>query len=425
MEVSPFLLLLTRSVRQDPYPLFARMLAEAPISDGPNGMVVLVSHADCARLLRDRRLSNDYTLGTRFQQLIEADAVSAEEQAKVDDRWLIFRDPPDQTRVRRLVAKSLVPHTIEGLRPRVRELVDEVLDDAVDSSGKIDFVDDFAFTLPLRIVTEFLGVPPEDYAQVEGWCRTISFSQLTDIVEQHGAFDPNKILPADELRALTDAQTALNAYLEELIAARQAHPRDDMLSHMVTARLSSSGDQLTTSDIKGMCQLLVGAGGVDTTSNMISSGMLALLRNPTEFDRLRDDLTLAIPAVEEILRYEPPVQFAQRFILEDLELAGRTLQRGQMVMLLFAAANRDPKRFPDPQRFDVGRADNPHLSFGASIHVCSGARLARVIGQVTFTRLAERLVQPELLDQTPPYKPAMSLRSLQSLPIRIQDLKPA
>lgn len=422
MDVSPFLLLLTNSGRKDPYPLYERMLAEAPISDGPNGMVVLAGHADCARLLRDRRLSNDYTLGARYQQLMDASALSPEEVTQVDQRWLVFRDPPDQTRVRRLVAKSLVPRFIDALRPRVQELVDEVLEDAVDTDGNLDFVDDFAFALPMRVITELLGVPQEDCALLHDWCRTISFSQLTDVVEQRGAFDPNEILPAEEQQALAEAQEGFNAYLDALIDQRRAQPGDDMLSQLITNRLRS--DELSTPEVRGLCQLLLGAGGVDTTSNMIASGMLSLLRNPTEFDRLREDLSMVDTAVEEILRYEPPVQFVQRFALEDLDVAGRTLRAGRSVILLFAAANRDPKRFIEPQRFDVGRTPNPHLSFGASIHVCSGARLARVIGQVAFARLAERLVMPELLDDTPPYKRAMSLRSLKSLPIRVQDLKP-
>ncbi len=422
MDVSPFLLLLTESVRKDPYPLYDRMLAEAPISDGPNGTVVLARHADCARLLHDRRLSSDYTLATRYKELVDAGAFSEEDLAEADGRWLVFRDPPDQTRVRRLVAKSLVPRTIDALRPRVQKLVDEVLDDAVDAAGYIDFVDDFAFELPMRIITELLDVPPEDYAHLSNWLRTISFSLLNDVMEQRGAFDLNEMVPPEDQQALAEAHEGVAAYVLALIEQRRAQPGDDMLSQLIGA--SRSGDQLTTPEISSMCYLLLGAGGVDTTSNMIANGMLALLRNPTEFDRLRDDLAMVDTAVEEILRYDSPVQFVQRFALEDLELAGRTLRAGRSAILVFAAANRDPKRFTDPQRFDIGRTDNPHLSFSASIHVCSGARLARLIGQVTFTRLAERLVMPELLDDTPPYKQAMSLRSLMSLPIRIQDLKP-
>lgn len=423
MDVSPFLLLLTKAVRQDPYPLYERLLAEAPTSDGPKGMVVLASYADCDRFVRDPRLSSDYTNGTRFRELAASGALDAVRLAEASQRRLLFLDPPEHTRQLRLVKKAFVPQVVEGVRPRVRTIVDELLDRAASRGGDMEFVDDFAFALPMQIISDLLGVAPQDYSKVRSWSRTISFSNLTDVMEQVGAFNASDILPPEEHRALADAETGLATFLDELIADRRTNLGDDMLSRMISA--DHAGDRLSTAEIRTMCQLLLGAAGVETISNMIASGMLTLLRNPAELDRLRDDLTLVDTAVEEVLRHEPPVQFVQRFALEDLEVCGHTVHAGDTVTLLLAAANRDPERFADPQRFDVGRTDNPHLSFSAGMHFCIGARLARVVGQVVFARLAERLVGPRLNGDRHSYKPAMSLRALASLPIQFQDLKPA
>lgn len=351
MGGSPFLLLFTRSRRQDPYPLYERILAEVPVSDGPDGRVVLARHADCAQLLKEPLLSGDYTKGARYQELLAAGALSPERLAETDRRRLIFRDPTDHTRQLRLAMNALAPPAIEGIHPRVQTLVDELLDRALNGSGDIEFVDDFAFVLPLRILTEMLGMPAEDFPRLEGWLRTILYGRLADLVEQEGAFDLVEIAEPEEQRALANAHSDLLNYLDELIEARRARPGKDMLSKLVTAR--RSGHTLSTAEINTMCQLLLGAGGVDTTANMLSSGLLTLLRNPAEFDRLRDDLAIVDTTVEEVLRYEAPVQFVARFALEDLEVGGRPLSAGGSVLLLLAAANRDPERFADPQRFDA------------------------------------------------------------------------
>ncbi len=416
-------MLLTPARRQDPYPLYEQILAEAPISDGPNGMVVVARYADCARLLRDSSLSSDYTNGARYQQLLASDGLDSQRLAEAERRWLAFRDPPEHTRQLRLVMKALVPRLVEAQRRFAQRLVDELLDQALGEGTEMDLVEDLALALPMRVISGLLGVPTEDYTGVYEWSRTIARRQQADVMEQSGAFDPLDALAVEEQTALLEAHAALIAYFDELIAARRMRLGEDLVSRLIAAE--DSGDRLTTPDINSICQLMIGGAGVETTVNLIANGMLALLRNQDELDRLRNDPTLIGTAVDEVLRYDSPVQYVQRFALADVDVCGRTVQPGQSVILLLAAANRDPERFVDANRFDVGRTDNPHLGFGAGIHFCIGARLARMEGQIAIETLVRRLVKPALVDDLPTYKEHLSLRGPAALPIHVADLLPA
>lgn len=402
-----FLQLLDPAVRADPYPVYHRILEESPVSSGPLGAVVLARYTDCATVLRDTRASTDQRHSPTYQPMV----------ATGDEPPFLFLDPPDHTRLRRLASKAFTPRVVETLRPTVQRWVDELIDRAAEDH-RIELIADLAYPLPVRVICQMLGVPAEDHPRFRAWARDLERS-----------LDPVETLTADELDRMVHALEGLTAYFDELIARRRVELRrdagavgDDLLSALIA--VEEQGDQLTTAELNATCRLLLIAGHV-TTVNLIANGMLALLRHPDQLKRLRADRSLAGTAVEEVLRYDPPVQFGGRVAREPLEVGGVAISRGQRIVLLLAAAQRDPARFADPQRFDIARADNPHLAFGAGIHFCIGAPLARLEGQVALSALASRLVAPVLEADPPPYKDHIVLRGPEALPITFSDVKPA
>ena len=381
--------------RIDPYSTYRRLRSEDPVHQSPLGASVLSRYADCLAVLKDRRWSSDFRNSEQPGLEPDLDILG-------DSRPFLFLDPPDHTRLRGLVSRAFTPRVVEGLRSRIQEIVDHLLG-KVAGDGLMDVILDVAYPLPVTVISEMLGVPPDDHETFKGWSQELASS-----------LDPTPVPSPDALDRLQKALESFDDYFRRLIAERRKSPRDDLLSSLI--EVEEEGDRLTEAELLATCRLLLVAGH-ETTVNLIGNGMLALLRHPDELRKLRDDSTLAASAVEEVLRYDPPVQLTGRIALEDIEVAGVTVPKGHSVILLLGAANRDPDQFPDPERFDITRNDDSHLAFGFGIHFCVGSPLARLEGQIAFATLARRLSALELRTEAPEYKENIVLRGLRSLPV--------
>jgi cytochrome P450 len=379
-------------VRLDPYPVYQQLREREPVQWNEHIEIwTLTRYADVAAVLRDGRMSADRTTADRFRlppgrQIYQS---------------MLTLDPPDHTRLRTLVNKAFTPTTVSRLRPRIQALVDEILDKA-EEEGSLEVIADLAYPLPVTVIAEMLGVPPEDYQIFKDWSATLAAN-----------LDP---LRAGEMReAAFDARDALSEYLSGIVEKRRARPRDDMISALLA--VEESGDVLSHRELLIMCNLLLIAGH-ETTVNLIGNGLRALLTHPDQLERLRDEPDLIETAVEELLRFDSPVQLTGRVVSEDLEVGGVQMRPGHFVMVLLGAANRDPAQFPDPDRLDLARHPNQHLSFGRGIHFCLGAPLARVEGQVAIGSLVRRF--PRLrLDGEPVQRDTVTLRGLESLPVAV------
>ena len=356
------------AVLADPHPVLAELRESGPVHriDGSTGLPVwmVTRYDDVLAALSDPRLSNDPHHASALTEVLRGDFLS---------RSMIGTDPPEHTRLRRLVSKAFTARRVEGLRPRVQEITDALLD-RLTPRGSADLVADFGLPLPITVIGELLGIPEADRDRFREWT-----DEMLD-----RPFDPGS-----DLALVTAARERMHGYLADLVAAKRARPADDLLTDLVEA--TDEGERLDPQELLAMTFLLLIAGYV-TTVSLIGNGTLALLRQPEQLDRLRADLTLVPQAVEELLRFDGPVNPGlTRFALEDLEIDGVRIPRGDMVMLAIAAADRDPRRFSDPDRLDVGAVDPGHLAFGHGIHYCLGAPLARLEGQVAFTALLTRL----------------------------------
>jgi hypothetical protein len=392
--------------RPDPYPLYAR-LRDRPVAVQDDGSCVVSSHAAISRLLHDPRISSDERRSARG-----AGALVASGRLTPQDRPgnppFIFLDPPDHDRLRRLVVHQFTPSRVGAMHARIEHLVDGLIG-ASAGAGTLDVVDDLAYPLPVTVICELLGVPREDERRFHGWATALA-----------RGLDPAEGMTAEEIEHAARAATELIGYLAELVDARRAHPGDDLLSGLVAG--DDPDGRMDERDLLSTVALLLIAGH-ETTVNLITNGMLALARHPGVLDRMRAEPDLVVPLVEEVLRYDPPVQFRTRTTLEDVEIAGTVIPRATTVVLLLAAGSRDPARFPRPDAFVPDRTDNAHLGFGGGIHYCVGAPLARMEAQVALTALARRLVAPRLLADPPAYRDNASLRGPAHLPVAFDRLR--
>ena len=395
------------SFRSDPYPVYRRLREDAPVHHSPLGFYVLTRYEDCANLLRDPRVSNDFTNSTAAVEEAAKQGIDLEQLAAEGTRPFLFMDPPDHTRLRSLVSKAFTPRVVEGLRPRAQQIVDRLLDAAV-ARGEVDVIADLAYPLPVTIISEMLGVPAEDHEVFQGWSREMARS-----------LDPDFVLPADVLERRQKAGDEFTEYFRALIAKRRLDLRNDLVSALIAAE--DGGETLSENELLSTCILLLIAGH-ETTVNLIGNGMLALLRHPDQMALLREDPSLIKSAVEELLRFDPPVQLTGRTAKEDIPLSAGVLPKGQQAIMLLGAANRDPLQFVEPDRLDLAREDNRHLAFGMGIHFCLGAPLARIEGQIAIGEMAQRLGSPELMVAEPEYKENVTLRGLASLPVRFLAL---
>jgi cytochrome P450 len=392
--------------RDDPYVFYRTLRESTPRLRTDFGLWFLTTHADASAVLRDPRNSSDERHAILYEQFLEQAHAEGRESTVDTFQTMLFMDPPDHTRLRGLVQTAFTPRMVEQIRPRAQQLVDELIDAVVERGNEMDVIDDVAYPLPVTIICELLGVPVADHERFADWSRTLS-----------RAIDPSPIRPLELEREIEAAALAFGAYFTALVEDRRTSLSDDLLSGLITAE--AEGDRLTEEELFGTALLLLIAGH-ETTVNLIGNGTLALLQHGDQFERLRDEPDIGRFAVEEALRYDAPVQMTQRVPLEPCTLSnGDVVQPGEQMIVMLAAANRDPDAFPDPDRFDVGRADaRRHLSFGGGIHHCLGAALARVEGEVALTTLVRRLPRMELAGE-PERRPNFTLRGLAHLPVSV------
>ncbi|WP_445520095.1 cytochrome P450 family protein [Streptomyces sp. NEAU-174] len=376
----------------DPYPVYARLRERGPVhrvrTDTSGEFWLVVGHEEARAALTDPRLSNDVRHSAAWQ----------DDGGNAIGRNMVQTDPPHHTRLRGLVARAFTPARIEALRPRVRQIADGLLD-AMAPLGRADLVEDYALPLPLAVICELLGVPETDRKAFHDW-----YLESTDLTRPEAA---------------GAAVQALTGYFAELIEAKRRGHGEDLLSALVRT-MAGDGDALSDEEMLGMTFVLLVA-GYETSANLISSGTLALLRHPEQLAALRADWSLLDGAIEEMLRYDGPVESAAfRFTREPVEIAGTTIPAGEPVGVVLAAGSRDPRRFAEPDRFDIRRAPRGHLAFGHGVHHCLGAPLARLEGAIAFRALLERC--PDLALDTDPaglaWRPSLMLRGLRRLPIR-------
>jgi cytochrome P450 len=385
--------------RRDPHPLYHRIRSEQPIAYNPEmDDWLLTRWADCEAVLRDPKWSSnpEHRGDQRFNGPV------TQEFADMNVRTLLFLDPPDHTRLRRLVSKAFTPRRIEQLREHVREITETLLAD-VQPGEPFDAISTLAYPLPVIVICELMGVPVEDRHLFEGWS-----SDATRLLD--GDIDEETMQ-----RGILAAMYFIN-YFNTLFEARRAEPRDDLVSGLLA--VEDSGDVLSEEELRSIVLLLFLAGH-ETTMNLIGNGLFALMQHRDQWDRLVADRSLVPSAVEELLRYDGPVHVTGRIATEDLEIAGHQFRRGSQVTTLLAAANRDPARFAEPDALDVGRSDNQHLTFSHGIHYCLGAALARLEGQVVFDTLATHYPSLRLTvdAEEVEYREHFVLRGLKALPV--------
>ncbi|SNT47505.1 Cytochrome P450 [Streptosporangium subroseum] len=393
--------------RADPYPLYAE-LRKTPVARQEDGVYTVSTYWEILSLLHDPRLSSD--LRNRTPQ--PGCALPVEEDPGLPVSFIRL-DPPEHDRLRRLATRPFgppkTPRRIFNMRGELAQMISELID-GFQGRNQVDLVEDFAYPFPVTVICKLLGVPRQDEPRFHVWAEAIV-----------AALDPNPAEgPAERQRASDQARSELGLYLAELIEEHRRTPGEDLLSALA---LDHGPDgQMTSVELIATGVLLLIAGH-ETTVNLITNGMLTLLRYPDVLKRLRDDPGLAVPLVEELLRYEPPVQLLpQRTALADIDIAGTTIPRGAPIWLVLASGNRDPQRFSDPDRFEPERQDNQHLGFGSGIHYCFGAPLARLEAQLALTELARRLGNPRLVNDPPPYRQNPVLRGPRHLPIAFDDL---
>jgi cytochrome P450 len=388
----------------DPYPAYAALRERGRAHYyAPSRQWLIPHHEDVRALLRDRRLGRTYLHRFSHEEFGRtAPPPEHEPFHTLNDHGMLDVEPPDHTRLRRLVSKAFTPRTVERLAPTVARLADGLVDSFVAEGGG-DLVAAVAEPLPVAVIAEMLGIPPADRAQLRPWSADIC-----------GMYELN---PGEETaRRAVRASVEFSAYLRELIAARRRDPGEDLISGLVAAY--DEGDRLTEQEMISTCVLLLNAGH-EATVNSTGNGWLALFRHPDQLALLRSDPDALLPtAVDELLRYDTPLQLFERWVLDDIEVGGTVIPRGSEVAMLFGSANRDPERFPDPDRLDLSRTDNAHFSFGGGIHYCLGAPLARLELAASFGALLRKAPGLRLVAE-PRWNPGFVIRGLRELLVEV------
>ena len=386
---------LSPSVYTDPYPTYERLRDKDPVHWSPlldSWVFSRYKHVD--GILRDhKRFSNDTSKRGNPSHIDESFDLA-------DQPSMLFRDPPDHTRLRALVSRAFTPAVVEGLAGHIRTIADDLLDQIDDPSG-FDLMETIAAPLPTIVIAELLGVPIEDRPQFQIWSR-----------HRARGLEPN--ITDHERRLVAESGQELDAYFLKIIDQRRQEPQEDLISGLVAAE--EAGDKLSPAELLAMLRLLLVAGN-ETTTKLIGNGMLALLRNPEQLKMLRQSPDLMPSAIEELLRYDAPVQLDVRVALEDMEFDGRHVKKGQGIMVLLGSANRDPEMFSEPERLDLTRQEANHISFGRGIHHCLGASLARLEGRLTFEAIMERFGDIRMQTDRPVFRDNIILRGLEVLPI--------
>jgi cytochrome P450 len=396
--------LLAPDILQDPYAYFARLRDTDPVHWNERwGGWLILRYEDVVKIFRDHETFSSDRMASLMLELNPQEQEHFSLLIKYFSKWLVFTDPPYHTRVRMLINKAFTPTSIEKLRPRARQIVHELLSQ-VQLKGHMEFIHDFAFHLPVIVISEYLGVPIEDREQVKEW------SDETSRVFFIRANEPDR-----RERSQIGLEKLL-AYFEPLIDERRRHPRDDLISALV--RAEEQGDLLSHEELLATCTVLLFAGH-ETTTNLLANGLLAFMQHREQWDLLRREPELVRTAVEELLRYDGPVKATFRWAKKDTELGGKAIRAGDRMLLILAGANRDPSKYAEPDRLDVTRSPNPHVAFGQGIHVCLGAPMARLEAQEAFLALPQRFPQLRLDTDLShlEYHPTIVARALKSLPV--------
>lgn len=399
---------LTPEFRENPYQFFELLRDHEPVHQTPFGVYLVSRHADAAAIVRDPHLSTNQQNSELFRAFAEANPPSEDDAMdQMNSVVMLFMDPPDHTRLRGLVSKAFTPKMVERLRARVQEVVDERLDEVeARGDGRMDVVTDLAYPLPVVIICELLGVPPEDHATFSAWSSELAAS-----------IDPDPLISPDQRVRIEEAGNAFLEYFGDLIERRRQSLRDDLLSALIEAE--EDGDRLSEEELLGTALFLLIAGH-ETTVNLIGNATLALLGHPDQLARLRADPELDGGAVEELLRYDSPVQFSRRITTADLDVAGTTIPAGTFTLTCLGSANHDEDRWgPTVDELDITRPDaGQHMSFGNGIHHCLGSSLARTEAQVAIGTLVRRFPDLELAGK-PERNGRVVLRGLESLPVTL------
>ena len=402
--VPPKKVLFKDDILQDPYPAYARLHEEGPLHyldvDGKWALWSIVSHAECSSIAKDPRLS-----AKRSQQMILSLPTSSQsefkELARMLGLWLIFMDAPEHTRLRKLLNRGFTAAALEGLRPQVEAIVDRMLK-PLQPGSEVELMREFANPMPVRIISEMLGVPQERHDDFVAWSRAIA------------VFRGSPDRTVEQARAAQDALLALTDFFRNTVAERRRNKGNDLISLLID--IEEEGEVMTEEELYAQCIALLFAGH-ETTRNLIGNGMYTLLKNPEQTAELRVKPEIIRTAVEEILRYESPVQFTARVLKEEIEVCGQRIPKQWSVLCMLGAANRDPKKFKDPNQLNLQRLNNEHLAFSAGPHFCIGAQLARLEGQVALLNLVQRFPQMKLTGPRPEWAPTFGFRGLKSLPV--------
>ncbi len=389
---------ITQEFLDDPYPIYDKIRNAAPLCWSKKGKYWLVTSYELAQeitkdLRFEKHLERTNNINPLFKMLPGPSYMS-----KTRSNWMINQNPPDHTKMRSLVNKAFSPKMIQQMYEHIQAIADRLIDEAMPK-GKIEFVSEFAFLLPITVIAEMLGIPAKDHASFKDWSHKITQT-----------LEPGYGL--DTLKVANDAYDQLVDYLKPLVAERRENPKEDLISALVHAEID--GEKLSELDVLGnICLILVA--GHETTVNLIGNGMLALLQNPDQLELLKANPDLIASATEEFLRYDSPVQSVRRLVGEDMEFHGQKMHKHDMVVIFLGACNRDPKEFEDPNKLDINRKNIKHISFSSGIHHCLGAALARMEGQIAIGTILRRLPNIRLAEQTLVHKRPYSLRGVQEM----------
>ena len=389
--------------KANPYPTYAELRSTAPIHritlPHGRGVWLVTRYEDVLAIFKDERFVKDWRKVLTPEQLAQIPQIPPVMEPL--SKNMLDTDPPDHERLRALVSKAFTPRLIARMRPRIQAIADSLVD-AVEDQGEMDLIDDYAFPLPITVIAELLGVPSEDRNKFRAWSdAAVSGNATAEYLE----------------KVLVPHMQAFSDYLLEMFEEKRENPKDDLISALV--RAEEAGERLSEDELLGMVFLLLVAGH-ETTVNLIGNGTLALLQHPDQLEKLRNDPSRIKSAIEELLRYDGPLEASpERFAREDVAIGGTVIPRGEMVRVVIAAADRDPERFPDPDALDITRTDNRHLAFGKGIHHCLGAPLARMEGQIAIDTLLRRMPGLRLQEPTESmsWRPGMVMRGLQGLPV--------
>ena len=385
----------------NPYRTYTHLRAAAPLHWADKfraGAWLVTRYADVLAGLHDPRLSSrrSHTLTAALPSDVQAEFSTFNQ---IFSKWMLFLDPPEHSRIRQLLNKEFTPNMIQRLRPRIQQVVDSLLDQAL-AKTEIEFMTDFANPLPVRVIAEMLGIPSEDQREFQIWS-----DDLAD-------FFGNAAGTIEGARRAQNSLINLTEYFRALLPERREHKGDDLVSLLL--RVEEEGEVLTGEELLAQCTLLLVAGH-ETTRNLLGNGMLALLQHPDQHAKLRQNPALIHSAVREFARYDSPVQLSGRAVTEDFSWHGREISKGQTVILLLASANHDPEKFSDPETLDISRDEGMPLSFGHGTHFCIGAALAYTEAEIAFTTLLERTSSLKMLDDVPAWRSNLSFRGLSRL----------